>query len=542
MSGNETPTRGHIQINNVSKIYDPDGAKVLAVDRCTMDIAPGEFCVVVGPSGCGKTTLLNAIAGFHSISSGEILLDGEVLCSADKQAQPGSDRIVVFQNGALFPWFTVLENVTFGPIVQKPWRKEEAEDKAMEMLGQMGLMGIENNYPSEISSGMRRRVEIARAMMNNPRVLLLDEPFRAMDALTKTVVHQFLLQVYDRSKTTVFFITHDLEEAIFLGSKVYIMTTRPATIKKILDVDIPRPRDFRVLSSPTYTRLKEECISAVHEEALKAFKAGEPGNVTEGDTMSSIKKSLCSATARRGIISIIVFTVVWEICTRLHVPIIGNVPAPSSVIGSMGKQLTDAFYWISWRDSMMRIVGGFVLAQAIGIPLGLLLGASKTAHSLIYPVFEIMRPVPPLAWVPVAVIFWPTPEMSMVFVTFLGAFFIVVINIVDGVRSIDARYLRAARSLGSSRSDMFWHILLPGSLPSIVVGMTVGMGVTWAVVVAAEMIASRTGLGYLTWSAYVAGEFPVIIIGMMSIGIAGYVCSAIIRFAGTRMTPWLRTF
>ena len=198
MSGNETPMRGHIQINNVSKIYDPDGAKVLAVDRCTMDIAPGEFCVVVGPSGCGKTTLLNAIAGFHSISSGEILLDGEVLCSADKQAQPGSDRIVVFQNGALFPWFTVLENVTFGPIVQKVMGKEEAEGKAMEMLGQMGLMGIENNYPSEISSGMRRRVEIARAMMNTPRVLLLDEPFRAMDALTKTVVHQFLLQVYDR--------------------------------------------------------------------------------------------------------------------------------------------------------------------------------------------------------------------------------------------------------------------------------------------------------------------------------------------------------
>ena len=241
MSGNETPTRGHIQINNVSKIYDPDGAKVLAVDRCTMDIAPGEFCVVVGPSGCGKTTLLNAIAGFHSISSGEILLDGEVLCSADKQAQPGSDRIVVFQNGALFPWFTVLENVTFGPIVQKAMSKEEAEDKAMEMLGQMGLMGIENNYPSEISSGMRRRVEIARAMMNNPRVLLLDEPFRAMDALTKTVVHQFLLQVYDRSKTTVFFITHDLEEAIFLGSKVYIMTTRPATIKRSSTWTSPAP-------------------------------------------------------------------------------------------------------------------------------------------------------------------------------------------------------------------------------------------------------------------------------------------------------------
>jgi len=267
--------RGRISIRNVSKVYDPDGAKVLAVDDCSMEIAAGEFCVVVGPSGCGKTTLLNAIAGFHGITSGEILLDGEVLCDKTRKAQPGSDRIVVFQNGALFPWCTVLENVTFGPVVQGVMGEKEARDKAREMMGQMGLQDIENNYPSEISSGMRRRVEIARAMMNDPRVLLLDEPFRAMDALTKTVVHQFLLDVYDKSKKTVFFITHDLEEAIFLGTKVYIMTTRPAQIKTILDVDIPRPRDFRVLSSSTYIRLKKECIEAVHEEALKAFAAGE---------------------------------------------------------------------------------------------------------------------------------------------------------------------------------------------------------------------------------------------------------------------------
>jgi NitT/TauT family transport system ATP-binding protein len=267
--------RGRISIRNVVKIYDPDGARVLAVDNCSMEIAAGEFCVVVGPSGCGKTTLLNAIAGFHGISGGEIHLDDEVLCSAGHTPVPGSDRIVVFQNGALFPWFTVMENVIFGPVTQKVMNKEDAVEKARYMLGQMGLLGIENNYPGEISSGMRRRVEIARAMMNNPRVLLLDEPFRAMDALTKTVVHQFLLDVYDKSKTTVFFITHDLEEAIFLGDKVYIMTTRPATIKKVLDVDIPRPRDYRVLSSPTYLRLKEEVISAVHEEAVKAFKAGE---------------------------------------------------------------------------------------------------------------------------------------------------------------------------------------------------------------------------------------------------------------------------
>jgi NitT/TauT family transport system ATP-binding protein len=267
--------RGRISIRNVSKIYDPDGARVLAVDDCSMEIEAGEFCVVVGPSGCGKTTLLNAIAGFHEITAGEIILDGQQLCAPGKKAEPGSDRIVVFQNGALFPWFTVLENVTFGPDVQGGRAQAEIRDKAREMLAQMGLAGIENSYPSEISSGMRRRVEIARAMMNDPSVMLLDEPFRAMDALTKTVVHQFLLDVYDRSHKTIFFITHDLEEAIFLGSKVYIMTTRPARIKTVLDIDIPRPRDFRALSSETYIRLKKECIEAVHEEAIKAFAAGE---------------------------------------------------------------------------------------------------------------------------------------------------------------------------------------------------------------------------------------------------------------------------
>ncbi|MDR1489253.1 MAG: ABC transporter ATP-binding protein [Desulfovibrio sp.] len=272
--GGKTP-RGAISIRAVSKIYDPDGARVLAVDDCSMEIEAGEFCVIVGPSGCGKTTLLNAIAGFHGISAGEIHLDGELLCNSSQVPKPGSDRIVVFQNGALFPWFTVLENITFGPVMQGAASKKDAEEKALHMMGQMGLKGIAHNYPSEISSGMRRRVEIARAMMNDPRVLLLDEPFRAMDALTKTVVHQFLLDVYDRNKTTVFFITHDLDEAIFLGSKVYIMTTRPATIKKVLSVDIPRPRDFRVLASTAYQRLRTECIAAVHEEAVKAFKAGE---------------------------------------------------------------------------------------------------------------------------------------------------------------------------------------------------------------------------------------------------------------------------
>jgi NitT/TauT family transport system permease protein len=257
--------------------------------------------------------------------------------------------------------------------------------------------------------------------------------------------------------------------------------------------------------------------------------------------VKTIKKKFANITLVRGIISIVVFIIFWEACTYLGVPIIGNVPAPSDVVVTLWAQIHNAYYWLSWKDSMLRIFIGFIIAQIIGVPLGLFLGANQKAREVIFPIFEVMRPVPPLAWVPVSVIFWPSAEMSMIFVTFLGAFFTVVLNIVEGITSIDVRYIRAAYSLGSSRSDIFWKILLPASLPSVVVGMTVGMGITWAVVVAAEMIATNTGLGYLTWRGYVAGEFPLIVVGMASIGVAGYISSALIRTVGGRFTPWLRT-
>lgn len=265
---------GKISIQHVTKIYDPDGLNVCAVDDCSLEVAAGEFCMIVGPSGCGKTTLLNAIAGFHGITSGEIFLDDKLLCSATLLTPPGADRVVVFQNGALFPWYTVLENTMFGPIVQGE-SEESARKRALELLGELGLQDTVTNYPGELSSGMKRRVEIARALMNNPKVLLLDEPFRAMDAMTKGIMHEFLGRVYDRVHKTIFFITHDLDEAILLGSKVVIMTSRPCSVKKIITVDIPRPRDFKVTASKHYFDLKNQVVEAVHEEARKAFETGE---------------------------------------------------------------------------------------------------------------------------------------------------------------------------------------------------------------------------------------------------------------------------
>jgi NitT/TauT family transport system ATP-binding protein len=268
--------RGGITIADVVKIYGFGSVGVKAVDNCSFDVPAGEITVVVGPSGCGKTTLLNAIAGFHSISSGAIYLDGEVLCGPGRpKSDPGPDRIVVFQNGALFPWKTNIENVTFGPMVQNKLTKKAAYEKARALMADAGLRDIEGNYPGEISSGVRRRVEIVRALMNDPKVLLLDEPFRALDSLTKSVMHEALLEIFYKNRVTVFFITHDLEEAIFLGHRVVIMTTRPCRPKKILTVDIPHPRDYNVLTTKRFREYLDETVEAVHEEALKAFVAGE---------------------------------------------------------------------------------------------------------------------------------------------------------------------------------------------------------------------------------------------------------------------------
>jgi NitT/TauT family transport system ATP-binding protein len=268
--------KGALSIRNVTKVYDPEGVNVLAVDNCSLEIAPGEVCMVVGPSGCGKTTLLSAIAGFHSISTGEIHLDGELLCGPGKPiAEQGADRVVVFQQGALFPWKSLVDNVAYGPIVQGKLRKNEAREKALEQLAEAGLEQVAHKFPGEVSSGMARRAEIVRALINDPKVLLLDEPYRAMDALTKSIMHEALLEMYDRTKVTIFFITHDLEEAIFLGDRVVLMTTRPGRVKKVMEIAIPRPRNYELLSSEAFRLLVEEAKDAVHEEAIKAFEAGE---------------------------------------------------------------------------------------------------------------------------------------------------------------------------------------------------------------------------------------------------------------------------
>ncbi len=254
-----------LKIDNVYKEYQGRNGKTVALNGVNLDIKENEFICVVGPSGCGKSTLLNIIAGLLEPTSGAVYLDGKQIEGT------GVERGVVFQQYALFPWRTVIKNVMFG-LEMKKTPKEEARQIALKYIEAVGLKGFENSYPKELSGGMKQRVAIARAYAANPEVLLLDEPFGALDAQTRVQLQTELLNTWEQEKKTCFFITHDVDEAIILAQRVIIMSARPGRIKRIVDIDIPYPRTQETKSDERFLKLKAEIWNEVYQEFLEVRK------------------------------------------------------------------------------------------------------------------------------------------------------------------------------------------------------------------------------------------------------------------------------
>lgn len=262
-----TGKTGAIDINDLSKVYDPEGEHVVAVDGMNLDVEAEEFVALLGPSGCGKSTVMECIAGYLEPTDGEVVVDGNTV------SKPDPKRGVVFQENRLFPWKTIKENVEFGPRMHEGVEEGRAES----ILDEMGLDGFEDSYPSGLSGGMQQRAELARLLANDPDIMLMDEPFSALDALTKEIMQKKLLEVWERDNRTVLFITHDVEEAILLADRVVVMTARPGQVKDVIDVDIDRPRDPEVVTTERFTELRERALSVIREEAERALEQEEGG-------------------------------------------------------------------------------------------------------------------------------------------------------------------------------------------------------------------------------------------------------------------------
>lgn len=250
---------GHIRIQNLSKCYvDQDGNADHVIENCTVEFEPGLLNVVMGRSGCGKSTLAYLLAGYMKPDSGHIEIDGRPV------SEPGSDRIMVFQETALWPWMTVTDNVIFGPLVRNAIPRKEARQKAEELLDRFGLIDFKDKYPSQLSGGMKRRAEIAQALINSPDIMILDEPFRGLDVMTRELLQEYYLQLYEDTRLTTLFITSELEEALFLADRIYVMQEAPDNIRQVIDIDLARPRSFEVTTTDRYLELKQVALDHLY--------------------------------------------------------------------------------------------------------------------------------------------------------------------------------------------------------------------------------------------------------------------------------------
>ncbi|OZI18743.1 sulfonate ABC transporter ATP-binding protein [Bordetella genomosp. 9] len=272
------PDKGSIECRDIAVVFGSGDAQTEAVRDVSLTVAPHEFVSLIGPSGCGKSTLLSIVAGFTQPTRGTATLDGVRI------RKPGAERGVVFQQYSLFPWLRVRQNVEFG-LKMAGVHRSRREATARTLLGLAGLLAFENHYPDQLSGGMKQRIGIVRALAANPRVLLMDEPFGALDTQTRTVMQEILTNMWQRFRLSVLFITHDIEEAVFLSDRIYVMTARPGRIKAEIAVLLPRPRTAEMFDTPEFVGLVHRLKGLIREESLAAMGPELKAGGIEGFSM-----------------------------------------------------------------------------------------------------------------------------------------------------------------------------------------------------------------------------------------------------------------
>ena len=265
-----TENSASLELRNVYRGFGDEWNREEVISDFSLSINPGELTVLVGPSGCGKTTLVNMLAGFDKPDTGQVLLNEKLITG------PGMDRMVVFQETALMPWLTAYQNVVFGPKIRNDLPARELKKKADYLFEKVGLVEFKDKYPIQLSGGMQRRAELARAMINDPLVMIMDEPFRGLDAMSRELMQEFFVRLFEENRRTNIFVTSEIDEAIFLADRLIVLSNRPTSVRKIIDIKLPRPRQLNVLSSTEAYKYKRDAMELLHEEALRNFKRSTP--------------------------------------------------------------------------------------------------------------------------------------------------------------------------------------------------------------------------------------------------------------------------
>jgi NitT/TauT family transport system ATP-binding protein len=261
--------KSRVELKAISKGFGEEWERDEVIKDLSLEITTGELTAIIGPSGCGKTTLVGLVAGYDRPDSGEVLHNGK------RVTGPSKDRMVVFQESALMPWQTAYQNVVFGPKLRGDMRGAELEREALKLLAKVGLSEFKDKYPLQLSGGMQRRAELARALINNPLLLIMDEPFRGLDAMSRRLMQEFFLRLFEENRRTNLFVTSEIEEATFLADRLVVLSNKPTQVRKVIDITLPRPRNLRMLSAPEAYDIRREAMEILHEEVMMNFKAGD---------------------------------------------------------------------------------------------------------------------------------------------------------------------------------------------------------------------------------------------------------------------------
>ena len=535
-----------LEIKEVSKVFYDDPqvrrTELVVLDHVSLTVQRNQFVCLLGPSGCGKTTLLRIVAGLNEADGGGVLVGGKPIHG------PGRERSMVFQNYGLLPWRTVRGNVEFGLEV----RGESALERKRRCdaaIAKVGLMGFENHYPHQISGGMQQRTGLARALSKDPEILLMDEPFAAVDMQTREVLQEELLRIWNTTETTVLFVTHSVEEAVYLGDRVIVMAAKPGRIRADVEIDLPRPRfAFDVKSSP---RFGELCAT------LRGMLVdGESGTTAEKvDTANNLSarapaRRPVSTTARRGfkltdhpkavrIFSLALTLGIWEWYGRGVDPIFFSYP--TAIVSALPVMLNSGELQKALLLTLQGLVIGFSSSIVVGVAIGLLMGRYRLFDYFVDLQISALYSTPNVALIPLLILWFGLGMTSKIVIVFLAAVFPIIVNTYGGVRNVSGGLVEIAQAEGAVERQIFGKIIVPASLPFIMSGIRLAVGRAVVGMVVAEMFTAMSGLGgaivYYS-NAFATDKLFVVIILLALLGVG---LTEMVKLLEVKMAPWKQT-
>jgi NitT/TauT family transport system ATP-binding protein len=528
-----------LEIRGLRKVFYADAKEqrneLLVLDDIELSVRRNQFVCLLGPSGCGKSTLLRILVGLTEADAGTVRVDGKEVRGA------GQDRCMVFQNYGLLPWRDVRDNVEFGLEV-RGGPPEARRAACQRSIDKVGLAGFERHYPHQISGGMQQRTGLARALSKDPKILLMDEPFAAVDMQTRERLQEELLRIWNTTETTVLFVTHSVEEAVYLGDRVIVMGSRPGRIVADVTIDLPRPRYASdVKASPRFGQLAGQLRELLHQDDAAEKRAGAAPQPHPGSVPPRRERKFRLVDYPNAVraASLALTLGVWEWYGRGVDPIFFSYPtAIAAAVPAMiaSGQLQGALFL-----TLQGLAAGFGLAIVFGILIGLLMGRYRLLDYLLDVQISALYSTPNVALIPLLILWFGLGMKSKIVIVFLAAFFPIIVNTYGGVRNVSRALVEVAQAEGASEAQIFGKIIVPAALPFIMTGIRLAVGRAIVGMVVAEMFTALTGLGgsiVYFGNTFATDKLFVVIILLALLGVA---LTEGVKFLEIRLAPWKET-